>query len=171
MKPPDFSCHTVVFTHYCSVYDFAGEVHACCCARDGSSIHRPLSPGADQPLKPLKRATGFVSSPYTCNCSALTLFSQGKMRIGLAESTVLVALAHASVLSQRDASGEQLRGEALQEELAEAERTIKQVLECALLQVVAVTSASSDGCGGAPSEKACLRVPLSRCTLRCPTMR
>lgn len=49
------------------------------------------------------------------------------MRIGLAESTMLVALAHAAVLSRGDSSGTQMRGDALQEELAEAERIIKQV--------------------------------------------
>ena len=52
---------------------------------------------------------------------------QGKMRIGLAESTMLVALAHAMVLSRGDAGEALPKGEALQEELGEAERIIKQV--------------------------------------------
>ena len=51
---------------------------------------------------------------------------QGKMRIGLAESTMLVALAHAVVLARGDAGEKLPRGEALQEQLAEAERIIKQ---------------------------------------------
>ena len=51
---------------------------------------------------------------------------QGKMRIGASEQTVLVALAHAVALSEMEAKGKVAKGEALQEQLAAAEATVKQ---------------------------------------------
>jgi len=85
-----------------------------------------LSGGSSQ-LKKKDKVKAMLVAAREMEAQYIVRSLQGKMRIGLAESTVLVALAHAAVLSEADKAGKKLRGDALQEELAEGERIIKQV--------------------------------------------